>query len=60
AVLIGRAYAYGLGAAGGRGVARAIEILRSDVVRTLQLLGCHDVADLDATYVEGLETAPRA
>ena len=30
AVLIGRAYAYGLGAAGGAGVARAIEILRAD------------------------------
>ena len=35
AVLIGRAYAYGLGAAGGAGVARAIEILRHDIVRTL-------------------------
>jgi isopentenyl diphosphate isomerase/L-lactate dehydrogenase-like FMN-dependent dehydrogenase len=52
AVLVGRAYAYGLGAAGGPGVARAIEILRSDVVRTLRLLGCHDVADLDASYVD--------
>ena len=31
AVLIGRAYAYGLGAAGGAGVARAIEILRADL-----------------------------
>jgi isopentenyl diphosphate isomerase/L-lactate dehydrogenase-like FMN-dependent dehydrogenase len=41
-----------LGAAGGPGVARAIEILRSDVVRTLRLLGCHDVADLDASYVD--------
>ena len=30
AVLIGRAYAYGLGAAGGAGVARAIEILQAD------------------------------
>ena len=29
AVMVGRAYAYGLGAAGGAGVARAIEILRS-------------------------------
>ncbi|PYL62488.1 MAG: alpha-hydroxy-acid oxidizing protein, partial [Verrucomicrobia bacterium] len=29
AVMIGRAYAYGLGAAGGAGVARAIEILRA-------------------------------
>jgi len=50
--LIGRAYAYGLGAAGGRGVARAIQILRADVERTLRLLGCPSVADLNASYVE--------
>ena len=52
AVLIGRAYAYGLGAAGGAGVARAIEILRSEIVRTLRLLGCHDVGALDHSYIE--------
>ncbi len=52
AVLIGRAYAYGLGAAGEAGVSRAIEILRTDVVRTLKLLGCASVADLDGSYVE--------
>ncbi|MEO6835845.1 MAG: alpha-hydroxy acid oxidase [Candidatus Tumulicola sp.] len=52
AVLVGRAYAYGLGAAGGPGVARAIDILRSGVVRTLRLLGCHDVAALDRSCVE--------
>lgn len=52
AVLIGRAYAYGLGAAGGPGVARAIQILRDGVVRTLRLLGCHDVSALDRSYVE--------
>jgi L-lactate dehydrogenase (cytochrome) len=52
AVLIGRAYAYGLAAAGGAGVARAIEILRGDVVRTLRLLGCHEAKELDRTYVE--------
>ncbi|HKU81920.1 MAG TPA: alpha-hydroxy acid oxidase, partial [Candidatus Tumulicola sp.] len=51
AVLVGRPYAYGLGAAGGEGVARAIEILRDDVVRTLRLLGCHDVTQLDRSYV---------
>lgn len=51
AVLVGRAYAYGLGAAGGAGVARAIEILRTGAIRTLRLLGCHDVADLNASYV---------
>jgi L-lactate dehydrogenase (cytochrome) len=52
AVLIGRAYAYGLGAAGTEGVARAIEILRADLIRTLKLLGCPSVADLDRSYVE--------
>jgi L-lactate dehydrogenase (cytochrome) len=52
AVLAGRAYAYGLGAAGGDGVARAIEILRADLVRTLKLLGCASVSDLDRTYVD--------
>ncbi len=50
AVLIGRAYAYGLAAAGGPGVARAIEILRSDVLRTLTLLGCPSVADLSPAF----------
>jgi len=52
AVLIGRAYAYGLGAAGEAGVARAIDILRADVVRTLKLLGCPSVAALDHRYVD--------
>jgi L-lactate dehydrogenase (cytochrome) len=51
AVLIGRAYAYGLGAGGQAGVARAIDILRSDVVRTLRLLGCASVTALDRSYV---------
>jgi len=51
AVLVGRAYAYGLGAAGEAGVARAIEILRSDIVRTLQLLGCSSVRAMDRSYV---------
>jgi isopentenyl diphosphate isomerase/L-lactate dehydrogenase-like FMN-dependent dehydrogenase len=52
AVLVGRAYAYGLAAAGSAGVARAIDILRDDIVRTLRLLGCHDVGALDRSYVE--------
>jgi L-lactate dehydrogenase (cytochrome) len=51
AVLVGRAYAYGLGAAGGAGVARAIDILRTDIVRTLKLLGCPSVRELDRSYV---------
>jgi len=52
-VLVGRAYAYGLGAAGAPGVARALEILRSDIARTMKLLGCRSLAELDRSYVEG-------
>jgi len=52
AVLVGRAYAYGLAAAGPAGVARALQILRSDVERTIRLLGCPSLADLDRSYVE--------
>jgi isopentenyl diphosphate isomerase/L-lactate dehydrogenase-like FMN-dependent dehydrogenase len=51
AVLCGRAYAYGLAAAGEAGVTRAIEILRTDLERTLRLLGCPSVAALDRSYV---------
>jgi L-lactate dehydrogenase (cytochrome) len=51
AVLCGRAYAYGLAAAGEAGVNRAVDILRSDLDRTLRLLGCPSVADLDRSYV---------
>lgn len=52
AVLIGRAHAYGLAAAGEAGVTRAIEILRADVVRTLKLLGVDSTTKLDRTYVD--------
>jgi len=51
AVLIGRAYGYGLTAAGQAGVTRALEILRADVDRTLRLLGCPSIRDLDNSYV---------
>lgn len=51
AVLCGRAYAYGLSAAGEAGVTRAIEILKSGVERTLRLLGCASVGALNGSYV---------
>lgn len=44
-VLVGRAYLYGLMAGGERGVDRALDILRTDLTRTLRLLG---VAEIDA------------
>jgi L-lactate dehydrogenase (cytochrome) len=52
AVLVGRAYAYGLAAAGEAGVTRALEILRADMERTLLLLGCPAIAKLDPSFVD--------
>jgi L-lactate dehydrogenase (cytochrome) len=52
AVLIGRAYIYGLGAGGGPGVTRAIDILRADLLRTLTLLGCGSAAALDRSFLD--------
>jgi isopentenyl diphosphate isomerase/L-lactate dehydrogenase-like FMN-dependent dehydrogenase len=51
AVLVGRAYAYGLGAGGEAGVSRAVEILREGTERTLRLLGCPSVSELNGSYV---------
>ena len=52
AVLIGRAYGWALGAAGGPGVARAIGILKADLIRTMRLLGCASMNELDRSFVE--------
>jgi L-lactate dehydrogenase (cytochrome) len=51
AVLIGRGYAYGLAAAGGAGVDRAVQILRADLTRTMKLIGCGSVAELSREYL---------
>ena len=48
---VGRAYLYGLGAAGEHGVAKAYEILHTELVRTMSLVGASSLADLDATIV---------
>jgi L-lactate dehydrogenase (cytochrome) len=52
AVLIGRAYAYGLAAQGREGVAKAIAILRADLERTMALLGCPSLKDLNPSYID--------
>jgi len=52
AVLIGRAYAYGLAAGGYHGVKKAIQILWEDVERTMRLLGCPAISDLNESYIE--------
>jgi L-lactate dehydrogenase (cytochrome) len=46
AVLIGKAYLYGLAAGGEAGVARAYAILHDEMERTMRLIGCTDVAHL--------------
>lgn len=51
AVLCGRAYVYGLAAAGEAGVTRALDILRADLERSLKLLGCPSVGVLNESYV---------
>ena len=58
AVLVGRAYSYGLAAAGEAGVARAVEILRADLVRTMKLLGAGSIAELDASLINVPPTFP--
>jgi L-lactate dehydrogenase (cytochrome) len=50
-VLIGRAYAYGMAAAGDAGVDRAVEILKTDFLRTMKLLGANTIADLTPDLV---------
>jgi L-lactate dehydrogenase (cytochrome) len=52
AVLLGRGYAYGMAAAGEAGIDRALEIFHTDLVRTMKLLGCYSVADLNPSYLE--------
>lgn len=47
AVAIGRAYLYGLAAAGEAGVDKAIDILATEMRRTMALIGVPDVKDLD-------------
>jgi len=51
AVLLGRGYAYGMAAAGDAGIERAIEIFRADIIRTLKLLGCASISQVDGSYV---------
>jgi L-lactate dehydrogenase (cytochrome) len=56
-VLVGRATLYGLMAGGRPGVTRALEILKVEVERTMQLLGARSVSELSADLVT-LPSAP--
>jgi L-lactate dehydrogenase (cytochrome) len=47
ACMAGRAYLYGLGAAGEAGVDHVLDLLAGDVRRTMALIGCRTVKELD-------------
>jgi L-lactate dehydrogenase (cytochrome) len=51
AALLGRGYAYGMAAAGDAGIERAIEIFCADIIRTLKLLGCSSISQVNGSYV---------
>lgn len=52
ACMAGRAYLYGLGAAGEAGVDHVLDMLGSDLRRTMALIGCASVKELDREYVD--------
>ena len=51
AVMIGRAYAYGLGAMGEAGVTRALEIIRAELDVSMALCGVKDVKGLSSAIL---------
>ncbi|OCZ64456.1 hypothetical protein A9G00_03180 [Achromobacter xylosoxidans] len=51
AVMIGRPYVYGVAAAGERGASGVLEIFRAEIERSLMLMGCPSVHDLDESWV---------
>jgi len=53
--LIGRAYLYGLMAGGRAGVDRTIEILRTEIERTMALLGVSSIEELEPRHVTQLQ-----
>jgi L-lactate dehydrogenase (cytochrome)/glycolate oxidase len=55
--LVGRAYLYGLMAGGQDGVDRAIEILRSQIERTMRLLGVCTLDELEPGHVTSWSTS---
>ena len=53
--MVGRAYLYGLMAGGRAGVDRALDILTSEIARTMRLLGVASLEELGPRHVTQLE-----
>ncbi|HXW31893.1 MAG TPA: alpha-hydroxy acid oxidase [Acidimicrobiales bacterium] len=60
AVLVGRPYMYGLAVAGAAGVEQILSVLRGEMARTMALLGCPSVHDLDPSWLRQPNTAEGA
>jgi len=56
AAMAGRAYLYGLGAGGERGVDQVLEMLEAGVRRTMTLIGARTVADIGEQHVSWRES----
>lgn len=56
AVLVGRLVVWGLAAGGEPGVVHVLEMLRSQMIRTMCLMGCASVAELDAGWLRARRT----
>jgi L-lactate dehydrogenase (cytochrome) len=48
---VGPAYLYGWAAGGESGAKKALDILRTELIRAMQLSGCIDIVDSDSTLV---------
>jgi L-lactate dehydrogenase (cytochrome) len=48
---IGKGYLYGLGAGGQKGVERALELYRSELLRDMALLGCTKISDINSASI---------
>ncbi len=51
ACMIGRPYIYGLSAAGQAGVKKSLDLLRAEILRDMQLLGCRSLAELNGKFI---------
>lgn len=58
AVLIGRPFLYGLASAGQPGVERVIEIFRTEALRTIKLMGCRGLDELDTSWLQPMHRGP--
>ncbi|HMK62435.1 MAG TPA: alpha-hydroxy acid oxidase [Acidimicrobiales bacterium] len=52
AAMIGRPYLYALSVGGQRGVEGILDVMRIEMSRTMRLLGCASVSELDRSYLE--------